>query len=308
VTTPARKRRSPPRALVAALRPRQWTKNAFVFAAVILTGGLRDPHKAAAAAIAFGLFCVISSAIYLINDLVDVESDRQHPEKRFRPLATGELQPAVAVAAAAALVALGIGGGFAMGRNSNGTHMVGWVIGAYFALQLAYSLGVKHLVIIDVLAIAGGFVLRVLAGGAAIDEPISPYLYLSTICLALFQGFSKRRHELEVLADAAGDHRQSLHEYTIPLLDQLIGVAATSTVVTYALYAINTPYRPAYISANVLLVTIPFVLYAVFRYLYLVQVRGMGGAPEEILLKDKLLLLDVAAWVLVLVAILYGLG
>ncbi len=288
------------------MRPRQWTKNAFVFAAVVLTGGLSDARQALAALATFLLFCAISSSVYLINDLVDIESDRQHPEKRFRPLAAGELRPAVALATAIGLAVLGLVGGFAMGTSSNGLPMVGLTISAYLALQLAYTLAIKHMVIIDVLAIAGGFVLRVLAGGAAIDEPIMPYLYLSMIFLALFQGFSKRRHELQVLSDSAGDHRPSLNEYTMPLLDQLIGISATATVVTYALYAINTPHRPEHISPNVLLLTIPFVLYAVFRYLYLVQVRGTGGAPEEILLRDRLLLLDVAAWVVLLIVILYG--
>lgn len=277
-----------------------------MFAAVILTGGLSDPEQALAALAVFLLFCVISSAVYLMNDLVDIESDRQHPEKRYRPLAAGELQPGVAWTVAGLLVLVGLAGGFAFGTNSNGVPMVGLVITAYLILQIAYTFAIKHMVIVDVLAIAGGFVLRVLAGGAAIDVPILPYLYLTTIFLALFQGFSKRRHELQVLADAAGDHRPSLDEYTIPLLDQLIGITATATVVTYSLYAINAPRVALRISPNLLLLTIPFVLYAVFRYLYLVNVRGMGGAPEEILLRDRLLLLDVAAWGIVLLVILYA--
>jgi hypothetical protein len=144
-----------------------------------------------------------------------------------------------------------------------------------------------------------------LAGGVVIDRDISPYLYLSMIFLALFQGFSKRRHELAVLAEAAGDHRPSLNEYTTHLLDHFIMIAATSTIVTYALYAVNTPHRPRGVSVNGLLLTIPFVLYAVFRYLFLVQVRGMGGTPEEILLKDRLLLLNVIAWAVTLLVLLY---
>jgi len=285
--------------LLAALRPRQWTKNVFVFAALVLTGQLVEPTKALAAVATFVLFCTVSSAVYLVNDLVDIEADRRHPVKRYRPLAAGELSGWLAGATAVVLGAVGIVGGFAL------RPLVGAVIVAYLVLQVAYSFVLKHMVIIEVLTIAGGFVLRVLAGGAAIGEPISPWLYLSVIFLALFQGFAKRRSELEVLDEAAGDHRPSLNEYTIDLLDQFILVAAAATIVTYSMYAVTTPYRPAWVSANVLLMTIPFVVYAIFRYLYLVQVQGQGGAPEDILLTDKLLLLDVVAWGASLLVIVY---
>ena len=283
------------------MRPRQWTKNTFVFAALILTGKLSQVDAALAATAAFLLFCLVSSAVYLLNDLADVHQDRLHPEKRFRPLASGELGPRGALAAAVVLGTIGVAGGFAV------NDLLGFVIVAYLVLQLAYTFALKRMVIIEVLAIAGGFVLRVLAGGAAIASPISPYLYLSVIFLALFQGFSKRRHELHVLAEAAGNHRRSLDEYTIDLLDDLIVVAAAATIVTYSLYAIEAPApaRPPGITANVLLLTIPFVLYAVFRYLYLVRVEGEGGTPEDILLTDAPLLLDVIAWALSLVVILY---
>lgn len=284
---------------MAALRPRQWTKNFFVFAALLLTGQLGVPRETLLTVATFVIFCAVSSAIYLVNDLADVEQDRQHPTKRFRPLAAGEISPAMAGVVAVVLAVAGLAGGFAI------RPLLGGVVGAYLVLQLAYTFALKHMVIVEVLVIAGGFVLRVLAGGAAIDEPISPYLYLSTAFLAVFQGFAKRRHELAVLAGSAGHHRQSLSEYSLPLLDQLILLAATATVVTYSLYAIETPHLPAGVSANMLLLTIPFVLYAVFRYLYLVHEKAEGGAPEEILLTDRLLLLDVFAWGLVLVLILY---
>jgi 4-hydroxybenzoate polyprenyltransferase len=299
MSAPAHERRAAPLALLAALRPRQWPKNLFVFAAVVLTGQLADPTAAAHAAAAFVLFCLASSAVYLLNDVVDVRQDRLHPEKRFRPLAAGELSPAAAVAMAVVLGCVAVLGGTAVNQ------LLGWVIAAYLALQLGYNFAFKHMVIVEVLAIAGGFVLRVLAGGAAISRPISPYLYLSMIFLALFQGFSKRRHELSVMAEAAGEHRPSLSHYTIDLLDDFIVIAATATIVTYSLYAIETPARPPGISANVLLLTIPFVLYAVFRYLYLVRVEGKGGTPEDILLTDGFLLLDVAAWAASLLVILY---
>jgi 4-hydroxybenzoate polyprenyltransferase len=284
---------------LAALRPRQWTKNIFVFAALVLTGELGQWSATVAAAVTFLAFCSLSSAVYLLNDMADIEQDRRHPVKRQRPLAAGELAPWVALIVAAGLAGAGLTAAFSVNP------LVGAVALAYLVLQLAYTFALKHMVIVEVLAIAGGFVLRVLAGGAAIQEPISPYLYLSMIFLALFQGFAKRRQELQVLADAAGEHRQSLNEYTLHLLDQFILIAATATIVTYSTYAITTPARPAWVSANMLLLTIPFVLYAVFRYLYLVQVQGKGGAPEDILLADKLLLLDVLAWGASLIVILY---
>jgi 4-hydroxybenzoate polyprenyltransferase len=299
VTEHERKRRGPARAFLAALRPRQWTKNIFVFAALVLTGELGHQPQTLTTLVTFLVFCAVSSAVYLLNDVADVDQDRRHPVKRQRPLAAGELSPWVALAGSLVLAVGGVAVGFWVGP------VVGAVVVAYLLLQVAYTFALKHLVIVEVLAIAGGFVLRVLAGGAAIHEPISPYLYLSMIFLALFQGFAKRRQELQVLADAAGHHRQSLNEYTIHLLDQFILIAATATIVTYSTYAITTPARPAWVSANMLLLTIPFVLYAVFRYLYLVQVQGKGGAPEDILLTDKLLLLDVLAWGASLIVILY---
>jgi 4-hydroxybenzoate polyprenyltransferase len=309
-------RRPLARALLVALRPGLWSKNAFVFAALILTGDLLIPAKSVAVLATFLVFAAASSAVYLVNDWADRTSDRLHPEKRFRPIAAGELPPVMALSTAVllALTALVVGFGLdrwivagpPVCRPVAAGCLVGWVVVAYLGLQLAYTFVLKRLVIIEVLAIAGGFVLRVLAGGAAIDREISAYLYLSVIFLALFQGFAKRRHELTMLDTAAEQHRRSLGEYTLPFLDHVITVAATATVVTYSLYAVNTPLRPVTIPANALLLTIPFVLYAVFRYLYLVQVEGMGGTPEEMLLQDRLLLLDVVGWVAVLLLILYG--
>jgi len=281
------------------MRPRQWTKNAFVFAALILTGELGNPAPTRASVVAFLVFCAVSSAVYLLNDLVDVRQDRLHPEKRYRPLAAGELDPVAALAASVALALGGLWAGFQVRPQ------LGLVVAAYLALQVGYTFVLKHFVIVEVLAIAGGFVLRVLAGGVAIGRPVMPYLYLSMIFLALFQGFSKRRHELRVLAEAAGEHRQSLSDYTVEYLDHLIVIAATATIMTYSLYAINSPARPPGISANMLLLTIPFVLFAVFRYLYLIQVEGKGGTPEDILLRDVPLLLDVLGWVTALLVILY---
>jgi 4-hydroxybenzoate polyprenyltransferase len=280
------------------MRPRQWPKNFFVFAALVLTVQLGQPEPTRAATITFLVFCAVSSAVYLLNDLADIEQDRRHPEKRHRPLAAGELQPWLARATAAVLAVGGVLVGFRVDPA------VGVVVVAYLVLQLAYTFVLKHLVIVEVLALAGGFVLRVWAGGAAIDEPISAYLYLSMIFLAVFQGFAKRRHELQVLEAAAGEHRKSLEGYTIDLLDQFILISAAACIVTYSQYAITTRLPPN-VSANRMLITVPFVLYAVFRYLYLVRVQGLGGAPEDILLSDRLLLADVIGWVVTLLVILY---
>jgi 4-hydroxybenzoate polyprenyltransferase len=299
VTERTRAPRGRVRAIVAALRPRQWSKNLFVFAALVLTGQLGQPEPTRATVLTFLLFCAVSSAVYLVNDLVDMEQDRLHPVKRHRPLASGELPPVVAAVLAVLLAGLGLVGGLAV------RPAVAGIVLSYLMLQLAYTLLLKHMIIVEVLAIAGGFVLRVWAGGAAIGEPISGYLYLSMIFLALFQGFAKRRHELTVLEGLAGEHRRSLDEYTLDLLDQFILIAATACLVTYSLYAITTPDLPAGVTHNMLLVTVPFVLYAVFRYLYLVRVRGEGGAPEDLLLSDRLLLLDVVGWALALLVILY---
>ncbi len=296
---PTEASRSLPVAVFAALRPKQWVKNVFVFAALVLTGSLGAPGPTRATVLAFLVFCAASSAVYLLNDVADRESDRRHPVKRRRPIAAGEVPPAAATVLAAAL-AIG-----ALVASLKVTPLFTTVVVAYLLLQVAYTTFLKRMVIVEVLAIAGGFVLRVLGGGAAIDQPISPFLYLSVLFLALFQGFAKRRHELTTLMDVAGEHRQSLNDYTVELLDHLILIAATATIMTYSLYPVFTPHVPAGLSSNVLLLTIPFVLYAIFRYLFLVQVQGMGGTPEEMLLEDKLLLIDVVAWALSILFIIY---
>ncbi len=299
-------RRSRIGALFAALRPRQWTKNLVVFAAIALSGQLTQPALILRTLGVFAIFSAVASAVYLLNDTVDAPQDRLHPDKRLRPIASGALGTRTAIVASGVLALAGVLAAIAMARSPGASRMLLVAVVGYLLLQLTYIFALKHIVIVDVLSIAGGFVFRVLAGGAAIDTVISPYLYLSMINLALFQGFAKRQNEIKTLADSAGGHRRSLDDYTPRYLDQLITIAAASTIVTYALYAITTPHRPESISPNALLITVPFVMYGLFRYLYLVQVRGAGGAPEDILLRDKPFLLDVIAWALVLVFILYG--
>ena len=280
-----------------ALRPRQWTKNLFVFAALVLTLQLGQPEPTWATTLTFLVFCAISSAVYLVNDLADVEQDRAHPVKRRRPIAAGELSTAAAAVLAAVLGTAGLVVAFRVDLG------VGWIALAYLVLQAFYTFWLKHLVIVEVLAIAGGFVLRVWAGGAAIGEPISPYLYLSMIFLAVFQGFAKRRHELVTLDDAAA-HRLSLADYSASLLDQMIAVVTASCLTAYAFYTLAPETVEKYRTERLAL-TIPFVIYGIFRYLYLVHRRDLGGSPTDVLLTDRPLLVAVALWALAMVLIVY---
>ena len=282
--------------VVRCLRPLQWTKNAVVFAALVFSGELFAGGSLARAAAAALVFCCASSAMYLVNDLRDVEGDRVHPTKRHRPIAAGQVTPAQATVAAATLFGLATLGAWLLGSG----FLV--VILAYVALMVAYSYGLKRLVILDVFAIAAGFVLRAVGGAVAIAVPVSPWLYLCTLLLALFIGFGKRRHELTSLEAAAVRHRANLESYTVPLLDQITGVVAAATVMAYSLYTFDAPNLPP---NHAMMLTIPFVVYALFRYLFLVQRRDLGGAPEVLLFADRALLACIAGWGLTSVAILY---
>ncbi|MCD6291008.1 MAG: decaprenyl-phosphate phosphoribosyltransferase [Anaerolineae bacterium] len=279
------------------MRPRQWSKNVFVFAALVFDGKLTNIPALIHTLEAFLWFCLISSAVYVINDLADMEKDRAHPTKRFRPLASGQLSPRVAIIAAAALVIAGAGGAFLT------SSALGWVILGYLLLNLAYSFSLKNIVIIDVMTIAAGFVLRVVAGVVAVHvERFSPWLYVCTSLLALFIGLGKRRHEITLLAENAGLHRSILDHYTIAFLDQLIGLVTSTTVIAYALYTFSAPNLPP---NHLMMVTVPFVLYGLFRYLYLIHVRGLGGAPDELLFRDLPLLLSVVLWGIAIIIVLY---
>ncbi|MBN2386984.1 MAG: decaprenyl-phosphate phosphoribosyltransferase [Anaerolineales bacterium] len=284
-------------ALLKAMRPKQWTKNIFLFGALVFDGKLFHLDDFLRTLSGFGLFCLISSAVYLINDLVDVESDRRHPEKRDRPIASGKLPIPLAAAAALALTLLAAGAGF----------LLAWPFAAvllgYLVLMLAYSKWLKHVPILDVLIIAAGFVLRVHAGTTLITiERFSPWMYVMMTLLALYLGFGKRRAELALLAQESTSHRRVLDGYTIPLLDQFITIVSGTTIVSYSLY---TFFRPEAPDDHTLMLTIPFVLYAIFRYLYLIQVKHSGGAPEEILLSDRPLQAGILLWGLAVLAIFY---
>jgi 4-hydroxybenzoate polyprenyltransferase len=282
-------------ALLRALRPVQWTKNGIVFAALVFDRKLFEPEALAQAALAALVFCCLSSGVYLVNDVRDAAGDRLHPLKRRRPIAAGEVAPRTAVAVAVALFALALLGGWLV-RPEFLSVAVGYV-----ALMVAYSLGLKRLVILDVFAIAAGFVLRAVGGAVAIAVEISPWLLVCTMLLALLLGFGKRRHELASLADAAG-HRANLDAYSLPLLDQLIGIVASATVMAYAFYTFDAAAVP---ENHAMMLTIPFVTYAIFRYLYLLHRRDLGGSPEALLFADPPLFLTIVAWGIISIAILY---
>jgi len=279
------------------MRPKQWTKNAFVFTALIFDRKLFQPGPLVRTIEAFVLFCLASSAVYLINDLADMESDRLHPKKRFRPLASGELSPRVAKVAAAVLILVVVPSAFAVNTG------LGWILLGYILLQLAYSFVLKHVVIIDVMTVAAGFVLRVGAGVVVVHVArFSPWLYVCTTLLALFIAINKRRHELVLLAQNANNHRKILDEYNIAFLDEMNSMVTASTVIAYSLYTFSAPNLP---ENHAMMLTIPFVIYGLFRYLYLVHVRGEGGAPDELVLRDIPLFLTLALWALSVVLILY---
>jgi 4-hydroxybenzoate polyprenyltransferase len=282
-------------ALLKTLRPRQWTKNAFLFAALVFDGKLFHLPDFLRTLAGFGLFCLISSSIYIFNDLLDVKSDRQHPVKKNRPIASGKLPVPVAVVTGIVLVLLTLTAGYLLAWQFALTLLV------YFAMMLAYSKWLKHILILDVLILAAGFVLRVHAGTTLIVvERFSPWLYVLMTLLALYLGFGKRRAELALLAQAATGSRQVFDSYTIPLLDQYITIVSGTTIVAYSLYTFFRPDAP-----ESLMLTIPFVVYAIFRYLYLVQVKQIGGEPEEILLSDRPLQISILLWGLAVLLVFY---
>lgn len=285
-------------AALAALRPRQWVKNLFVFAGLIFSQSLFTPLIWPALA-AFLIFCALSGAIYVFNDLADVEKDRLHPTKRYRPIARG----ALSVPAAAGLgVLLLVGSLIAAYSLSVPFGVVGT---AYAALLTAYSVWLKHMVILDVLTVAAGFVLRAVAGAAAIRVEISGWLVICTILIALFLALGKRRHEYRTLKGDAAAHRPILAEYSEGFLDQMVAVVTASTVTAYALYTMS-PETVAKFHTRLLPVTLPFVLYGIFRYLYLLYRREMGGNPSDLLLNDRALLVNTVLWMIALLVIIYG--
>ena len=290
--------RSLARHLLISLRPGQWSKNLVVFAGLLFGRQLFDAVAVINAVSAFVVFCVLSGAVYLVNDIVDRGSDRRHPLKAQRPIASGVLPVSAGAAAALALGAGALAAAFGIGRAFAG------VAAAYLALQMLYSYTLKHLVIIDVLTIAVGFVLRAVAGAVAVNVVISHWLLMCTILLALFIVLAKRRHEIVLLAGGAANHRPILGEYTAYLLDQMIGVVTASTLIAYVFYTISPETQEKFGTPRLGL-TIPFPLYGIFRYLYLVHQRDGGGSPADLLLTDRPLLACVALWALAVALIIY---
>lgn len=281
------------------MRPRQWIKNSVVLAGVVFDQQLSISHPTPLLRSLAGLvlFCLLSSTVYIINDLVDIDADRAHPQKRNRPLASGTLPVPVAVAAAAIFlvvtfpIAYWLSPGFAA------------ICAGYFILNLLYSFWIKHIPILDVLSLAAGFVLRVAGGVLVITVArFSPWLYVVTTLLALYLGFGKRRAELALLADGATSHRRVLDGYTIPLLDQFLTIVSSTTIIAYSLYTFTAPNLP---TNHVMMLTIPFALYGIFRYLYLVQIKKGGGAPEDMLLSDRPLQISILLWGLTVFLIFY---
>jgi 4-hydroxybenzoate polyprenyltransferase len=284
--------------LLVSLRPDQWTKNLFVFAALIFAVKLFDPAALALATAAFLIFCALSGAVYLLNDVSDRDADQLHPLKRLRPIASGALAPGTAMTVAVLMFAAALGAAFALG------FWFGVVAASYVALFILYTHALKHVVILDVMSIAIGFVLRAVAGGLVIGVPISDWLLVSIVLLALFLGLSKRRHELTMLADGATGHRRILEEYDPYLLDQMIAIVAAATLVVYIIYCAS-PETAEKFGTRWLVLTTPFPIYGIFRYLYLVHRKHGGGSPSDMLLRDRPLLGCVALWGLAVILIIY---
>jgi len=286
------------RDLILSLRPTQWTKNFFIFAPLVFAREFFRLELWLKTGAAFAIFCLLSSAVYLANDVLDLEEDKRHPKKSKRPIASGRITPGRAVGMAVVLAVVSLVLAFVLNANF-------FIAGAvYGILQLAYSLKLKHVVILDVFIIAAGFVIRVVAGGLVIGVPLSSWLLICTTLLALFLAMSKRRHELVLLEDNAAAHRPILKEYSAYLLDQMIGVVTASTVIAYCLYTVSEETVKKFGTTN-LIFTTPFVLYGIFRYLYLVHQKGKGGSPEELVINDRPLLLAIVLWIAAVVLILY---
>jgi len=283
--------------LIKTMRPRQWVKNGLLFIPLIFDKQLTNWPALARIIVGFVLFCLLSSIIYIINDLVDLEADRNHPQKRQRPIPSGALKVSAARTAGIVLTLL-------VFIPATLLSMKFALIGlAYLVLNLAYSAWLKHAPILDVMILASFYVLRVGAGVSLIVVHLfSPWLYVFTTFLALYLGIGKRRAELNLLAEEANSHRKSLEGYTLPLLDQLILIVCSSAIITYSLYTFSAPNLPA---NHTMMLTIPFVIYGIFRYLYLLQVKHYGGEPEEVLFTDRPLQVAIFLWILAVVIIFY---
>ena len=284
--------------LLRLVRPKQWTKNGFVLAGVVFAQKASSATAVADALLAFAVFCVLSGAVYAANDVLDVEEDRKHPLKRFRPVASGAVSPRFALVFAASLAVGALAVAFSGLFPNPG---VGIAAVAYLMLQVFYTTILKHMAILDVMSISAGFVIRALAGVAAVASPISPWLIVCTGLLTLFLGFSKRRHEIATLGEGAAGHRKNLQDYSVPLLDEMMNIMISATIIAYTLYTFTVYEREDEIF---MMASIPFVVYGVFRYMLLVHRNG-GGNPDTLLLSDRPLQVALFLWIVVVMAAIY---
>jgi 4-hydroxybenzoate polyprenyltransferase len=283
--------------ILKTLRPKQWTKNGAIFVALIFDIKLFQIEPLLSTIVGFVLLCFIAGTVYLINDLLDIEKDRLHPTKRNRPIASGQLPFQIALSTAIVIPLICLPLSFWLDTS------FGLIISGYLLLQTAYSFMLKNIVIVDVLTIAAGFVLRVAAGVVLVQaERFSPWLYVFTVLLALFLGLGKRRTELALLKEHAANTRAILNEYNLPFLDEMMAVVTAGTVMTYAFYTFSAPNLP---DNHLMMLTIPFVIYGIFRYLYVIHVQGKHQAPDEILLSDNPLQISILFFGLTVIAILY---
>ncbi len=278
---------------IAILRPKQWTKNLLVFAAMIFSIKVVTIDMFVKCIAGFILFCVVSGCVYVLNDYLDREADSQHPEKRFRPIASGRLQPGRALAFGCLLLFSSLVMAFVLNTGFS------VLLLGYFIINVAYSMKLKHIVIIDIMVIAFGFVLRAIGGGLAIDIDFTPWFLICTMLLALFLAISKRRHELYLLNENKGEHRKVLEQYSPELLNQLNSIVTTAAIMSYSLFTFTSGHTIH------LMWTIPLVMYGIFRYLYLIHMKGKGGRPEEILLEDGHILATVMLFAVMVIIILY---
>ena len=285
-------------ALIEAMRPRQWIKNVFVLAGIVFAGRLFDLAAIARTVAIFAVFCAAASAVYLANDVADRAQDAHHPTKRLRAIASGRLQPGAALAASAVLTAVALAGAWALGRAALG------ITFGYLAMTFAYSFRLKHVFLLDVMIVAAGFVLRAAVGAAAIDAEISSWLLCCSFLLALFLALGKRRNELELLGGAANDHRPALFQYSLPLVDSWLTALSGATIVSYALYT-QSPRTVEHFGTTGLVYTVPFVVYALFRYQHLLVREGAGGDPGSVLLQDRGMWMALLGWALTAAGIIY---
>jgi 4-hydroxybenzoate polyprenyltransferase len=288
------------RGLVELMRPKQWTKNAIVFGGLVFSeaGLALNPEAILRAVVAFVIFCLISSTAYIINDIWDIEKDRAHPTKQRRPLPSGRVPVGTARVAFIALLIVSLGGAVLLNP------LFGGVVLLYIINNMLYNLVLKSQVILDVFSIAGGFVLRAVGGAVAVGVGVSPWLYVLTVLLSLFLGISKRRHELMLLEEGRGSFRPVLTEYNGPMLEEMLSVVTASTVMAYSIYTFTAESLP---ENHSMMLTIPFVIYGIFRYLYLVH-KGKDAPPDEMLLRDKPLIVTILLWGVAVLVILYGFG